>query len=366
MREHYHNLQALRGVACLLVIGMHLWVREVEFGVQTPIFRVIQWFGFAGVDLFFVLSGFLIASTNRKYLGQPSAVPSYLFRRAWRIYPTYWVTMAISASYICAISGEDELVRLLGDSWPRWVLLIPDSSENVLVGQAWTLSYEILFYAAFGLLFVLPARWAAIVLGAWAAAVAIALAFPEPQSPLAALPTSPFVLEFLGGCAISELANRGIRGRWRSALALGIAWPILAILLMTAASSESYISAISSHRIRVLVFGPAAILLVYGMSAAEGRWPRQVPRWLLRIGDASYSLYLLHPTVLASAMWVGVLVPHSRLSHTLWLLGTFGGVLACGLLMHRLIEKPLLNLLKRKKKPPTRTTEISVPERQTA
>ena len=100
----------------------------------------------------------------------------------------------------------------------------------------------------------------------------------------------------------------------------------------------------TSHRLRALVFGPPAVLIVYGLTAAEGRWPRSPFARLSRIGDASYSLYLFHPTALVAAKWAGVLVPHTRLGHLLWLAFAFALAIAFGFAMHAWIEKPLLKL----------------------
>jgi exopolysaccharide production protein ExoZ len=102
----------------------------------------------------------------------------------------------------------------------------------------------------------------------------------------------------------------------------------------------------------VLVFGPPAVLIVYALVAAEGTWPRRVPGPLRAVGDASYSLYLIHPTVLALGKWVGVLVPHTPLGHRLWLAGTLAGVIGAGLLFYRRVERPLLTLGKRSRREP--------------
>src|SRR5688572_474363 len=88
--RHLQNVQALRGAACLMVVVYHLQVWDAAFGNPTPVFREVRRFGFAGVDLFFVLSGFIITATNLRHVGRPAAVPGYLFRRLWRVYPTYW------------------------------------------------------------------------------------------------------------------------------------------------------------------------------------------------------------------------------------------------------------------------------------
>jgi peptidoglycan/LPS O-acetylase OafA/YrhL len=342
-------VQAVRGVACLLVVLAHLWALEAEFGTQTPGFNHVRSFGFAGVDLFFVVSGFIITATNRRHLGRPAAVPGYLARRLWRIYPPYWAAAGVAFAYYCAAGGWDRAVtpEIAGGEWAWWLALVPVESGNQLVGQAWTLSFEVMFYVAFGLLMLAPPRALAAGLAGWAAVVLAAAAWPVPARPLATLPVSPFVLEFLGGCGVAWLAGRGERRGWRVAAALGIAWAAAGVWLTATPAPEPYADAMHSQRLRVLVFGPAALLLVYAAVAAEGRW--NVSAGLLAVGDASYSLYLIHPTALAVGKWAGVLVPHTRLGHTLWLLGTLAGVVAAGLLFYRWVEQPLLNVVKRKK-----------------
>ena len=348
MRPHLHNPQALRGVACLAVVLVHLYGLEAAFGPTTPVFREVRWFGFAGVDLFFVLSGFIITAVNRADLGRPGAVPGFLFRRAWRVYPTYWVVMAVSAGLLWATYGNRAFTPEMARSWPWWAALAPVADNNLLVGQAWTLTYEVMFYLAFGVLMLVPPRAAAAGLAGWGAAVVVGLAGPEPGSPVGKLVLSPFVLEFLGGAAVAWLAGRGVRWGWRAAPAVGVGYAAAAVAVVAATAAGPYADAMVSHRLRVLVFGPPAVLIVYGLVAAEGRWPRRVPRWLLRTGDASYSLYLAHPTVLGAAKWVGVMVPHTRLPHLLWLAGTLAATLAVGFLLHRWVERPLLAVARRR------------------
>src|SRR5687768_11681774 len=96
MNQTLHNLQALRGAAALVVVWFHLWGWEGAYGRSTPVFDQVRWFGFAGVDFFVALSGFIIVYTQARHLGRPSAVPGYLFRRLWRVYPTFWVAMILA------------------------------------------------------------------------------------------------------------------------------------------------------------------------------------------------------------------------------------------------------------------------------
>ena len=81
---------------------------------------------------------------------------------------------------------------------------------------------------------------------------------------------------------------------------------------------------------RVLVYGPAAALIVYGLAAAELAGTYLAPRWLRPVGDASYSIYLIHCAVGWHAVIYGCYVPHNRLPHLGWLAGTFAACVAAG------------------------------------
>jgi exopolysaccharide production protein ExoZ len=348
MTQHFHNVQALRGIACLLVVLVHLRIWDNAFVGGTAGFREIGYFGFAGVDLFFVLSGFIITSTNRRSLGRPAALPGYLFRRLWRIYPTYWAAMVVVAATAWAVFGSRPFESMFVGEVPAWLALTPLEVGNPLIGQAWTLTYEVMFYLVFGLLLCLPPRAAAAGLGAWGAVVAAALLAPVPTDVWAALPVDPFVFEFLGGCLVAWLAGRGVRGWPGAAFIAAIAWATVGAVIV-AHGSEVYAAAMAGHRLRVLVFGPPAVLIVYAAVAAEGRW--RVPGWLLRTGDASYSLYLTHFAVMVAGLFVGMKFPHTRLAHLAGLAATLAATLAVGFVFYALVERPLLTLGRDRRKP---------------
>lgn len=347
--QRFDNVQALRGVASLMVVVFHLQAWDTAFGNPTPVVREVRWFGFAGVDLFFVLSGFIIAATNRRHFGRPAAVPGFLFRRAWRVYPAYWAAVALTVAAGWWLVDREGHAAAMAGWWPAWLGLVPVEAGNLFVPQAWTLSYELMFYAAFGALLCLPARAAAAALVGWAAVVAVAALRPAPRDPLAALPLSPFVLEFLGGCLVAWLTGRGERRGWRAAGAAGLVVGAAGAVVIQAQTRAGGVDPTESWA-RVPLFGAAGVLLVYAAVAAEGRWPRRVPGWLLRAGDASYSLYLTHHAVImASVILVGYAIPHSRAPHTLWLAGTFAACVAVGFAFHAGVERPLLGLARRRK-----------------
>src|SRR5437762_363566 len=217
MPRTFQNLQALRGLACLAVVLYHVGGWENMIWPRVKVLWPVRWFGFAGVDLFFALSGFIIAYAHRRDLGRAGKLPGYLFRRAWRIYPPFWAALAASAGLSAAVAGHPVFTPGWESDWLNWAALAPRGEGCRIVPVAWSLVYELMFYLAFAGLFLAPARAAAWLAGGWAAVVLGAKAAGwEPGPFWAKLPVSPFVLEFLGGAAAAGLLARGVvRGpRW--------------------------------------------------------------------------------------------------------------------------------------------------------
>ena len=350
MKQTLHSLQALRGVAVLLVVWFHLWGWESNYGLSTPIFDQVRWFGFAGVDLFFALSGFVIAHTQSHHLGRPRAVPGYLFRRLWRIYPTFWVALVLSA---WAFSNRLN-IPVFRPGWPEewlhWLLLLPPPPDNRYIGPAWSLTFELLFYLVFALVMLLPRRLGPWLLVAWGLVVLAVLPSWKPGGePYLGTALSPFVLEFLGGCLVNVLIRRGVTGYGRTALVLGLIYEAVAIVVTRLLTTDDWMVVTAHQHIRVAIYGPMAVLVVYGLAAAELRGHAIAPRWLQRVGDASYSIYLIHSPLGWLAVMYGCLMPHNRTPHLGWLLMTFGACVAAGFALHFAVERPLLRVTRSRK-----------------
>ena len=347
MRQRFESLQALRGVACLLVVVYHIAGAEVGYGLGFNPCKPTLWFGYAGVDLFFVLSGFIIASTCLRELGQPSRLPQYLFRRVWRIYPTYWAALIPSVAIYAALSPQP----LLAPGWPAeladTLLLLPQSDVPRMLPVAWTLSYELMFYFAFALLFILPRRAAIPALAAWGIAViGIAIDGHIPGNMFARLAVSPFILEFLAGCL---LATQPIRFTTKQSIAvasIALGWCVVGSFL---AFDRDAAKLPMNHILRVLVFGVAAALMVLSFTAWERGGGQVRRRWLSTIGDASYSIYLVHIPFLVLATYFTLLagMSHSRTMHYVWIAIMLVVTVGSGLLLYRFVEYPLIQLGKR-------------------
>ena len=164
------SVEAARGVAAILVVLVHgssMLSGPRYFGTMP--FDGLFRFAHAGVDFFFVLSGFIILYVHWSDLGDPAKFGRYVTRRFVRIFPVYWIVLFI-LGLILAVSPtrdfyERNIVAVLSNT-----LLIPVSNHDTILGVAWTLEHEVLFYALFSLLFFARSvGW--IVLSSWAALI---------------------------------------------------------------------------------------------------------------------------------------------------------------------------------------------------
>jgi peptidoglycan/LPS O-acetylase OafA/YrhL len=343
-------LQALRGLAALGVVLFHLLPFEAKYLPGASIVPAGFSAGRAGVDLFFVLSGFLAVWTTRGPSGA-GAAQRFLLRRVTRIYPLYWfyciplLLMAMAAPAGVTAGDKPEIFASL--------LLMPNAAPPLLL-VAWTLEFEIYFYLAFALLVWgrLGRLQRVLALASWGIIVVAAHALLAPTRAQAVLDAvlSPLVFEFLSGCVAAYLCAAGIP-RALTAVAGIAGCGILAIGLFW---SETLFA---MSWLRVAVFGSGAALLLVGCFGEDVEIRRVLPKVIVRIGDASYSLYLSH---LFTIGIVGHLLSH--LAHSVGVLATPAGhavalcmtVLAALLIAeasYRGVERPLLGLSRRLFKP---------------
>lgn len=301
-------------------------------------------YGMAGVDLYFVLSGFIITTMCVGRFRRQGEAGRFLKRRFLRIYPTYWVWCAavlaifvVHPDMVNSSHGRPDVLRS--------VLLLPQQNLPLLL-VSWTLVYEVFFY----LVFAAALRWLreadlpwALVM--WAAAVIAgqSVLTPSQREPWLHLIVSPLLLEFIMGCGVALYVDRcnGVVGILSLALGVGGFVAGTAALLALGVPFPLGWG-------RVLIYGTASASLVAGIVALERRDARYVPRPLTGLGDASYSLYLSHVPVIAATglAWRRLLVSPSPIMHVAALVGTFAIALAGGVLSFRLIEAPLLRLLR--------------------
>ncbi|WP_242138296.1 acyltransferase [Sphingomonas sp. TREG-RG-20F-R18-01] len=318
------GIQYLRGAAACAVVLYHAADRA-----QVPL-RI----GEAGVDLFFVLSGFLMwAITDAASRPGP-----FLVDRAKRIVPSYWIVTSVMVAG--ALCGLFPAVRLtVGHVVSSYAFLPAISPSNgavwPLLVPGWTLNYEAGFYALFALALMLPRG---LQLGAMTVALLVlALAHPLVDREQVALYfyTDPHILEFLGGLWLAQIWQ----GRTFGRPAAGPALIALTVGLVALAS------VLPTEWPKALRYGAPALTCVAAMLVHErrGAGVPDVP-WLRLLGDASYSIYLWHTLIISVTAKVA-----ARLQLGAGLAITLHCVagIAIGLLAYRCIERPIIGFFRR-------------------
>lgn len=330
------SIQALRGFAALGVMlahGSSLIYQHLDYQL------VHQWalVGVAGVDVFFVLSGFIILHTA---LTRPVPRGTFLRKRFLRIYPVYWIILTVLILYHCLYpSSEHPADR--GSTILGSILLFPQ--KDYVLGIAWTLSFEIIFYLFFALTFFVSARFFYVSSMVWGLAIG-ALAWQGYNFDHYTLQVlfSPMILEFFWGCGVAYCFHR-FRNTPFSRVFLWVGG-LFFILMLT----RYYVSAIGMHAYeltpirRMLYFGFPAACLIYGLLGSK----IPISPYFVSLGNASYSLYLLHASVLS------LLIKFVLLTRTSFLFSSFVGSLilfattiAIASAFYLLIEKPLIRCL---------------------
>lgn len=302
-----NSIQGLRAVAALAVLACHLWGWER---------------GQAGVDLFFVVSGFVIAYSAERFYTRPSAWMEFIRRRLVRVVPLYWLVTAVVLGHAVLIYPSLESAGFSAGQiaasfaffpWPS-----PTGAMLPVIPLGWSLNFEMFFYALFACALMLPRATAiAVVSGVLIAGVALNATVGLPTRPLA-YAFQPIMLEFVFGMTVALFYRRGVTmPAWaRIALALG------GLCVMALAPP---------HIERTVIWGLPAVAIV--AAAVLGPDMRRISPLNL-LGDASYSIYLCHIFIIDAGR---------RLEIGGLLLVALTVVACVGI--HRLVERPITAFL---------------------
>jgi exopolysaccharide production protein ExoZ len=349
-RGKIENIQALRGVAILLVVLAHLTAIEQKYGHGDGILPHFFAFGVSGVDLFFVISGFVVVTVTRHCFKQPFAVGHFFYNRVSRVYPLYWLySLAVLGIYLLrpemVNAAQGHRVNIL----ESFMLLPQDLLPLLNVG--WALVHVMYFYLVFTLLLFAPERQFPTLTVVWALAVVmgnLVYRYAVLTGPTASIKliTHPLTLEFIGGCLVAKLIHSGTRQHGFKALVLG---GVLFITGMSIYYSGSP-GPVPKGWLRAALFGFPYAIVVYGAVALEMNSARIFPRFLSFVGDASYSIYLSHVFVLSAIgrTWSMVSRRGPLDNIIMILLGVIVAIIV-GRVSYRIIEIPMLSLARRVK-----------------
>ena len=342
-----YNIQALRALASLWVLAFHALPFYEKLGGQLGPLRILAASGYVGVDLFFVISGFIIARTfGSRQPATATEVRRFIERRAWRIYLGYWPILAVA---VIAYALMDPARLAAVDPW-RTALLLSHRIPDLVIGQAWSLSFELYFYLGFALLALLARGTGQVVVAAYAALI-LAANLTDPATAKGFL-ANPGLLELLAGMLLGQrgplaLGRRGMQTALAAAAGLLVAW-----LQFDA----------PPRLLTVGLIGSAAWLLVLVADVAASRGHNR-PSLLSRLGDSSYALYLIHYLLLEAFAWTvaaaGVSGPWLPVLFCFWL----SAIVAIAHAEYRWLERPLHDLVCRRRGllPPRPLVDIVIP-----
>ena len=348
------NIQLLRFLAALVVVFHHVHGHVLAAGGPVMgLFWPFSLFGYAGVDVFFVISGFVIWHTTKSLKGWNWSL-DFAYRRATRIYTGYWPYFLMMLALLWYFSSR----RLETVSYLDSFFLLPSPIVALVLPVSWTLTYELYFYALFALLLLLPAvarLW--LIIGALVAVLGIQgiawlhLGLYESEnftqvSRFYTFYTSPFLIEFLAGCLLA----------WGWQRVKPSPWILAGIFLILAALGIWFQEAVIGQSLgtgnyrpyRVMLLGGAAYFLVWWFLALEQRGVQLFPRYAVFLGAISYSLYLCHGILLGLFFRIGVRDWIASQGFVeIWYLALSLVIVGYSALHYLWIEDPLRNLSRR-------------------
>lgn len=357
------NLQVLRFVAAFWVVLHHARPPVIPADAMAALggwFVAVADAGFFGVDIFFVLSGAVMAESTRHLPAAGMTAWRFALVRFARIFAGWWPFFLL---YVVALRRPLDDKDLLSSFF-----LLPMPLQESLLPITWTLSYELYFYAALSLVLLLPGHRRTAAIAGWATVVAAAAAWNfahglytparlGDSNTLYAFVFSPLVLEFAAGYFLC---------RWLRERPPGAVWPWLMLAAVAGfaavqyqwhgAAYESGMAGFYHTPERALLLGACACGLV-GAALASRPWQGPGIATMERLGDASYATYLGHILVINTAYYVMRRIgwPATGLAAFAGYAGTLAAVLVYSWLHHRWIERPLYDLARRWIAPKQRT-----------
>jgi len=332
-----YSLQALRAYAAISVmLGHGILEFHTTRGMAMPFneFPLI-----AGVDIFFVLSGFVMFHTAGEMFGRPGAVLEFWRKRFIRLVPLYWFFTSLMVGVLLFLGNHVRSTEF--DVWNviSSYLFIPSERPGGRVAPVlslgWTLNYEMFFYFTFGLFLLLGKRNGLMFLiFSFLSLIALTRLDDFGFVPLRFWGNS-IILEFIFGVSLGVFRNRG---HFQKSIPFCLAIFLLGLIVLLMGCDLDVP--------RFVKGGLPATMLVYAALALPSSADRKIPAWVILLGDSSYALYLCHRFVLRAVtmLFARVAIPAGH-QLFLYVLATVAGSVILSIVVHKLIEGPLLKLL---------------------
>ena len=345
------SIQALRGFAALYVVVFHsgLALAHTDIPALAWLTTHVIKRGHVGVDVFFVISGFIIAWVAILGPKGPEPAGEFLVKRAFRLAPPYWLMSVLHSTWLNTVSAGVLLTSLA---------FVPQANVDApyfgypALYVGWSLNYEVFFYGlcAVGLALFGRCALGLVTLALFTTTIIVPFwhsgavqrnpeALYDWATPLQAMAANPLVLEFLLGAGLA----------WLYAAHRHRLTPAFARVLMAVGVATFVISVVGPvPKFDLLARGLPAGALLIGMVAMEHCGELRVPRVAVWLGELSYALYLVHPSVIeATHRLVGRLAPEWIGTQLMLFAVNLAFTLVLAMLLHRYVERPSIALGRR-------------------
>lgn len=341
MRKQIISIQYLRGIAALLVVFFHVFLDISKYNSDSFFlnFYDLRYFGQIGVDVFFVISGFIMMYIHGEDFQKNNITINFLKKRIIRVVPLYWILTTFTAVLLFfrpSIFGGGkafDLYHVISS-----YLFIPAHNSIGLtmpiLGPGWSLNYEMYFYILFSLFLLFPKKYFIGTISILFTTSIFCSLIPT-DNPVINMVTNPMLFEFLFGIYIAFFFLKNKLQNYFLPLGLGV------ILLLV----NIYIH-LNLHY-RVFFYGITSSLFVIGLLAYEQRIGFRKPnKVLMFLANISYSLYLSH--VFSYKIILRIIPNHLITSYPdSVVIFTIIGSIIIGYVTHKLIEIPASKILKR-------------------
>jgi len=342
--ERLYSLQGLRGLAVLGVVLFHMTSVEAKFSGGDILLppRFLDFFQL-GVDLFFIISGFVMVIVSRGRFQSSVETQRFLFNRVSRIYPTYWLYFFLTLAVYLLQPGMVNSSHGSSNLLMSFALLPND--KVLLVMVAWSLVFELWFYLLFSGFLFFQERRLPVLLAVWAAIIIVfnTLANWEDYSSALKIMLHPYALEFIVGVALARFFYSPHSARVPTA----VVWSALLVALLAGIPLIGYYRLFDAQGMPRM-FSVAAVFgtLVLAMVLLERRKLIAMPTFMVAVGDMSYTLYLSHLLVLGVIGRVWQMLgnwPDSYWDNAFFAVLMMGAVVCYGWVGYRFFEKPVLD-----------------------
>lgn len=332
----FEGVQTLRFVAALLVVATHstLYARErleSSISVWDP--------GTIGVDIFFIISGFVMVVSSDKLTGLPGGAKEFFVRRLVRITPMYWLATTIKVAFLLAVPTAVLHAELdwgrIAASYAFLPTYSPDGIAEPLLGVGWTLVFEMFFYLVFAIALAARRNVIAVCVPVLVLCAGLSILRPNVAWPIWMYYFDHIVLFF----AVGMYLGRHVLGGSLRLTVVGVAGCLILHSVVAVTNHDYWLS--PGGALRAYVATAAVIAAI----EIPRRLNIAMPTWSVALGDASYTLYLFHP-ILAPAVPVA-LFKLGIISPALSIALTLVSMPLASWLIYRLVEKPTTNKLRR-------------------